>query len=142
MQDGAVSCGCSVECASEEPIVCTLDGREQAARGAEFRDVFAHLLTTQPFDGGFRWHFRAVPGLEERLVDLARREHDCCRFFRFRVGAVGEEIVWEARTDSRATSILEELMRLPETLREADIETIKSALHASGLAFSSDTTPR
>jgi hypothetical protein len=132
------SCGCNTECASEEPVVCTLEAREQATRATEFREVFVHLLATESIEGGFRWRFSAEPGLEEHLVDLARREHDCCRFFQFRVRTDGDHIVWETRARETARSVLEELKRLPQTLQEADVGTLKTALSASGLAFSSD----
>ena len=74
------------------------------------------------------------------MRDLARREHDCCRFFDFRVFREGDAIVWESRADERATAILDELMRLPETLDSSrDTEALKRALgERAGLVFASD----
>lgn len=138
------SCGCGSDaCASDdsvEPIVCTLAGPEQAARADEFRAAFAHLTATEAFPGGFRWVFSFEPDLEGRLQDLARREHDCCRFFDFRVFREGDAIVWESRADERATAILDELMRLPDTLDSSrDTEALKRALgERAGLVFASD----
>lgn len=112
--------------AAEEPIVCTLTDRDLVARALEFRAVFAHLVETQPFDGGFRWRFRAEPGLEAALADLARREHECCRFFELSVTREGDCIVWEASASSAAATVLDAFMRLPETLeRDSDLGAIK-----------------
>ena len=141
-------CACGSDaCASNdpvEPIVCTLAGDEQATRADEFRAAFAHLAATEPIAGGFRWIFSDQPGLEERLQDLARREHACCRFFDFRVFKAVDSIVWESRTDERARAILDELMRLPETLASSrDTEALKRALRErAGLAFASDQQER
>lgn len=135
-------CGCTSASASpaDEPLLCTLAGQDQAARATEFLEVFAHLTRTEPLPDGFRWWFRVGPGLEARVRDLAHREHECCRFFEFRIDAAGDAIVWEARTQERARPILEELMRLPETLRAtSDVESMKRALNAAGLSFASDT---
>lgn len=135
------SCECGSACASapEEPLVCTLAGREQSTRAAEFRAAFAHLVRTEPFDAGFRWYFRSEPDLEARLRDLAHREHECCRFFEFHVTNVDDSIVWEARTDERGRSVLDEFMRLPETLQtDTDVDALKRLMNAGGLTFASD----
>jgi len=134
---GSDSCGSND---SVEPIVCTLAGDEQATRADEFRAAFAYLASTESFAGGFRWKFSDQPGLEERLQDLATREHACCRFFEFRVFKAVDSIVWEARADKGAQAVLAELMRLPETLASSrDTEALKRALgERAGLAFASD----
>ena len=140
MPSESSSRGCGTECASEEPIVCTLTGRDQAARAAEFREAFAHLLATEPIRRRLSMAVSSHAGLEPSLSSLARREHECCRFFQFRVDTEGDVIVWEARTDARARSILDELMRLPETLKgSAEVTSMKQAMNAAGLAFASDT---
>lgn len=134
-------CGCSSTCSSAtaEPIVCTLAGAEQSTRVAEFKAAFAHLARTEPFDAGFRWHFQGDAGLEAVLRDLARREHDCCRFFEFHVARVDDAIVWEARADERGRRVLDELMRLPETLRaETDVNALERLMNVAGLRFASD----
>ena len=123
------SCKCG-PCAppAEEPIVCTLSDRDQLARVGEFRAVFAHLVATQQFEGGFRWRFSAEPGLEATLVDLARREHDCCRFFEFDITRDSDCIVWETRASQEAAVIMDAFMRLPENLsRDSDLGAIRRA---------------
>jgi hypothetical protein len=142
----ACSCGSAVPAplalerpAGEPPIACTLGASDIPVRAEAFRAAFSRLLATERFAGGFRWRFRAMPGFEDELKELARREHDCCRFFDFDVTCVGDEILWEARADDRATAILEEFMQLPETLRGADPQPLKRALSSAGLTFTADT---
>ncbi|WP_437907030.1 hypothetical protein WME95_03725 [Sorangium sp. So ce327] len=130
-------CGCAT---FAEPIVCTLTGQEQQARrAAEFRDAFVHLERTEPLEGAFRWHFRGEPALEAHLRALARREQECCRFFDFRITREGTSIVWETRGPESAAGVLEEFMRLPETLRsEPTLDAMQRALGDAGLTFVSE----
>lgn len=123
-----------------EPLVCTLTGSEQSVRLSEFRDAFAYLERIERLDGAFRWYFRVQPGLEARLRDLARREQACCRFFDFDIVREGSLIAWEARAPSHALAVLEEFMRLPETLNAAsDVSSLKSVLSVTGLSFVSES---
>lgn len=122
-----------------QPLVCTLTGRDQSARLLEFRDAFAYLERSERLDEGFRWYFRAEPGLEARLRDLARREQECCRFFEFEIMQKGSSIVWETRAPKHASAVLEEFMRLPETLKAApNVESVRRALGVAGLTFTSE----
>ena len=105
--------------ASEEPIACTLDGAGMRDRLQEFRDLFARgYLGADRIEDGFRWRFRAAPGLEDDLRALAERERTCCRFFRLDVFPAneGQEIWWEARARAEAAPVIEEFFRLPEQL--------------------------
>jgi hypothetical protein len=138
MSNESSSCGCSSACApSTEPIVCTLAGRQQQEkRVAEFRDAFVHLERTEPLDGAFRWHFRNEPGLERQLRELARREHECCRFFDFRIHSEGGDfIVWEVRAPDEAAAVLKELMRFPQTITASTTETLQQVFSDAGLTF-------
>lgn len=134
------SCGCAGGCEPAAPVVCTLAGAEQQARRvSEFRKAFVHLERTEPLDGAFRWFFRDEPGLEDSLRELARREHDCCRFFHFHITRHDGSIVWETRGPEAATRVLEEFMRLPEALSGAPtLETMKRVLGDAGLTFQAD----
>src|SRR5687767_2472096 len=93
-----------------EPIACTLGAGELTARIAEFRELFTKLVRTEPIEGGYRWSFRVENGLEEHIRDLARREHECCRFFDFAIRVDGDTIVWEARTEELARPLLDDLV--------------------------------
>ncbi len=119
-----------------EALVCTLTGRERSARVSEFDEAFRYLERTERLDDAFRWYFRAEAGLEARLRDLARREQECCRFFEFDLLLEGPSIVWEARAPKHALAVLEEFMRMPETLRAApDAAAVKDVLEGAGLSF-------
>ncbi|HVB42907.1 MAG TPA: hypothetical protein VNF47_09410 [Streptosporangiaceae bacterium] len=84
-------------------------GREAAVREAAVRE---------PVRAGIRFRFRADPGLERWVRDLARREAECCAFFRFSVTAVGQEVWWDAWVidDDAARQVLGEFYRLPDAL--------------------------
>jgi hypothetical protein len=101
--------------------------------------VNERLERTEPLNGAFRWFFRDEPGLEDRLRELAWREHDCCRFFDFSIMREGEFVVWETRGPAAAAQVLEGFMRLPEALSGAPtIETMKRVLRDAGLTFQAD----
>jgi hypothetical protein len=121
-----------------EPIVCTLSAEKQATRAAEFRAAFKQLVATETFKGGFRWTFTPKQGLCERLASLAEREHDCCRFFEFRVFSTADAVVWETRASADAAPVMEEFMRLPASLSTDSADSLKRALGKAGLEFASD----
>jgi hypothetical protein len=130
----------------DEPIACTFDVSDTRAVQAhmdEYRAAFTHLIATERFPGGFRWRFRAQPGLDARLRSQAEREHACCSFLAFELSTDGQEIIWDIRADERAASVLEELSRLPERLREEprpghDLVLLEREARRAGLAFTAD----
>jgi hypothetical protein len=102
---------------SREPIACTLDSEAFRRRMEEFRDVFARaFLSSERMEGGGRFRFRSLPGLEAELRALAEREHSCCRFFRFEVFERDGEIWWETSADADAAPVVEAFLALPELL--------------------------
>jgi hypothetical protein len=122
-------------------IVCTADLRNAQAQIDEYRTAFAYLVSAERFPEGFRWRFRAEPGLVDRLARLAEREAQCCRFFSFELYE-GSDLVWETRTEPRASAMLEEYFRLPERLRAEprsgyDVAALERCARAAGLAFQS-----
>ena len=81
------------------PVACTLTGTPGAfaERMAEYRRLFQSYLTGRSRTGpGIRFCFRAEPGVEDWVRDLARREKACCGFFDFTVTADAGEIRWDA----------------------------------------------
>jgi len=130
----------------DEPIVCTADTSRATAIQAQmdgYRAAFEHLAASERFPGGFRWRFRAQPGLDAALETLARHEHECCRFMAFNVFRQGEEIVWETRAAEGAASVVEEYFHLPQRLRALPndgqgLATLKKMAERSGLKFSRD----
>ena len=63
-------------------------------RLAEYRRLFAHaaFLGRERTAEGIRFRFRAEPGIEEWVRDLAAREKACCAFFAFDITAEGDEV--------------------------------------------------
>ena len=107
------------------PVACTLTGTPGAfaERMAEYRRLFQdHLTGRSRTAPGIRFRFRAEPGVEDWVRDLARRETACCGFFVFTVTADGQEIRWDAAVagDETARQALDEFYRLPDTLEAGD----------------------
>ena len=103
------------------PVACTLTATPDAfaERMAEYQRLFREYLTGRSRTGpGIRFRFRAEPGVEDWVRDLARREKACCGFFDFTVSTGGQEIRWDAAVadDERARQALDEFYRLPDTL--------------------------
>jgi hypothetical protein len=111
--------------APQLPVACTLTGTPGAfaERMAEYRRLFRQYLAERTRTGqGIRFRFRAEPGVEEWVRDLARREKACCAFFDFTVSTDGPEICWDATVpdDEAAWKALDEFYRLPGTLEARD----------------------
>lgn len=107
--------------ASPLPVACTLTGVPGAfaERMAEYRRLFQEYLTGRSRTGpGIRFRFRAEPGVEDWVRDLALREKACCGFFDFTVSTDGQEVRWDAAVpgDEAARQALDEFYRLPDTL--------------------------
>lgn len=107
------------------PVACTLTGTPGAfaERMAEYRRLFQEHLTGRGRTGpGIRFRFRAGPGVEDWVRDLARREQACCGFFDFTVSTDGQEIRWDATVvaNEAAQQALDEFYRLPDTLGPSD----------------------
>jgi hypothetical protein len=126
------------------PIVCDMTGAPDtpAERVAEYRRLFARsLLGRDRTAAGIRFRFRASPGLQDWIRDLARREKACCAFFSFEVTASGQEIWWDASVadDDIARQILEEFYRLPEVAGQGTA-AVRQALPGQGLRISSSSS--
>jgi hypothetical protein len=67
---------------------------------------------------GIRFRFRAGPGLEDWVRDLAAREKACCAFFSFDITAHGDEVWMDVSVvdDDLARQILDEYHHLPDNL--------------------------
>lgn len=101
----------------DEPIACTLDSDGFRRRLEEFRRIFEQgLISSERFEGGGRFRFRALPGLEAELRSLAERERDCCRFFRFEILVKDGELWWETRVSTEAEPVLDAFLELPGLL--------------------------
>ncbi len=126
------------------PIVCDMTDAPDTdiERLAEYRRLFTHtaFIGRERTAEGIRFRFRADPGLEAWVRDLAAREKACCAFFAFDITLEGDEVRYDAAvTDNDlARAILEEYYLLPETLVE-DLDDLGTRLAQRGVAFDSDT---
>lgn len=87
---------------------------------AEYRRLFGeHLTGRSRISAGIRFRFRAGPGVEDWVRDLARREKACCAFFDFTVTVDDHEVRWDASVedDEAARQALDGFYRLPDSLR-------------------------
>jgi hypothetical protein len=125
------------------PIVCDMTDAPDTdvERLAEYRRLFTQpaYLGRERTQERIRFRFRAEPGLEAWVRDLAAREKACCAFFAFDITTVGEEVHYDAAvTDNdQARAILEEYYALPETLVE-DLDGLRVLLAERGVAFTSN----
>ena len=99
------------------PVVCELEGTPGAfaARMAEYRRLFGqHLAGRSRTAAAISFRFRAGPGVEDWVRDLARREKACCAFFGFTVTAEGHEVRWDVTVagDAAARQVLDGFYRL------------------------------
>ena len=81
------------------PVACDLSSTAGAfaERMAEFRRLLRrHLAVRSRTAAGITFRFRADPGVEHWVRDLARREKECCGFLEFTVTADGREVCWDA----------------------------------------------
>jgi hypothetical protein len=122
------------------PLICTGDHTQARLQIDGYRAAFEHLIHAESIPHGFRWIFRAQPGLAARLRALAEREADCCRFMSFELTEDGDRIVWESTGDASASPVLDEIARLPERLRDEpraghDLAALKRSAEAKGLVF-------
>jgi hypothetical protein len=90
------------------PEACTLPTAERPLRVAEFDDLFAFVVRTE----------RPEPTLLELMLpsdvettarDLARRESECCSFFRFEFESVGDDVVMRIGVPLEHVEVLDAL---------------------------------
>jgi hypothetical protein len=128
------------------PVVCDMTDAPDtdAERLAEYRRLFTQpaFLGRERTSDGIRFRFRAEPGLEAWVRDLAAREKACCAFFAFDITAEGDEVRYDvAVTDNEAArAILEEYYALPEILHDS-VDTLAERLAARGVVFTSNAAP-
>ena len=132
--------------AASTPIVCDMTDAPDtdAERLAEYQRLFAQALVgRERTPGGTRFRFRAEPGVEAWVRDLAAREKACCAFFTFTVTCLDGEVLWDASVvdDEVARAILDELYALPDTAGEG-ADALEDRLTRRGLRFTPDPAGR
>lgn len=101
------------------PVACDMSTARDtpAERLAEYRRLFAEaLVARERTDIGirFRFRFRADPGVEDWVRDLAAREKACCPFFGFDIAVDARQVRWDAAVPDTeaARAVLEEFYAL------------------------------
>ncbi|MFJ7219573.1 hypothetical protein [Amycolatopsis sp. NPDC098790] len=99
------------------PIACDMSNARDTPdeRLAEYRRLFAEALVARERTAiGIRFRFRADPGVEDWIRDLAAREKACCPFFGFDIAAGAGEIRWDAAVPDtdEARAVLEDFYAL------------------------------
>jgi hypothetical protein len=127
------------------PIACDMTGAPDTGpeRLREYQRLFSQaLIGRETTASGVRFRFRAQPGTEAWVRDLAAREKACCAFFTFTITALGEEVRWDATVidDDIARAILEEFYALPGTA-PGGFEGVHDRFTRQGLQFKSRTFP-
>lgn len=127
--------------AASTPVVCDMttatDTEEE--RLAEYRRLFAQALAgKQRTAAGIRFRFRAEPGVEAWVRDLAAREKACCAFYGYTVSMEGDEVLWDCAVpdDDLARAILDEFYALPDMLAanpEAGMDGLRERFARHGL---------
>jgi hypothetical protein len=131
-----------VDIPARTPIVCDMTGAPDtgADRLAEYRRLFTQALTGRERTAeGIRFRFRAEPGIEPWVRDLAARETACCAFFTFTVTPIGAEVCWDAAVvdDDIARAVLDEFYALPDTVADG-LQALEDRFTERGLEVVSD----
>lgn len=103
------------------PIVCDMtDARDTAAsRIAEYERLFGELLVGRDrTEAGIQFRFRADPGVEDWVRDLAAREKACCAWADSDITVQDGEVWWDwsAPDDEVAQQILRDFYDLPDRI--------------------------
>jgi hypothetical protein len=125
------------------PIVCDMTTAPDTGPGriAEYRRLFARaLIGREKTVQGIRFRYRAEPGIEEWVRDLAAREKACCPFFDLTIARAGDEVLWDATVivdDDIARAMLAEFYALPDTIGQ-DVEALHDRWTGLGLRVIGD----
>lgn len=123
------------------PVACDMTGAPDTGteRLGEYQRLFSQALAGRERTAdGIRFRFRAQPGIEAWVRDLAAREKACCAFFTFTITALGEEVRWDATVidDDVARAVLDEFYALPDTVA-GGFEDVYRRFARQGLTFTS-----
>ena len=95
-----------------EPIACSLDAAEYAARrGDAARIAHDALRSREPLDHGARLTFDASDATERRLRELIAAETRCCPFLRIDLDRDGDALRVDVTGPDEAQPIIAQLFR-------------------------------
>ncbi|HKR68572.1 MAG TPA: hypothetical protein VJT16_07025 [Streptosporangiaceae bacterium] len=103
------------------PVACDMSTAQDtpAERLDEYQRLFnGFLVGRERSEAAIRFRFRADPGIEPWVRDLAAREKACCAFFNVAVTKTDHEVLWDVSVidDAMARMILADFYRLPDAL--------------------------
>jgi hypothetical protein len=87
----------SITATPDTPVACDMTSADDslAERLAEYRRLFDHaLLDRTSTDSSTTFHLADRPGVRDWVLDLVRREANCCPFLSYEVDVDGEQIMW------------------------------------------------
>jgi hypothetical protein len=130
--------------ASSTPVMCDMtdapDTEEE--RIAEYHRLFVQALigkdrTTE----GIRFRFRAEPGIESWVRDLAARDKACCAFLAYEITADDDEVRldWAVPDNDAAQAALEEIYAFPDT-DVTSMDGFRQRFANQGMDLSTGTT--
>jgi hypothetical protein len=94
----------------EQVVACTLSSEELSTRGSRWlrlRDRGAVDVATIP--AGLRLRFRADPGVEHELRQLADLERECCGFAEWVVTVEDESVFLDVTAEGEAVSAVQSM---------------------------------
>jgi MerR family transcriptional regulator, copper efflux regulator len=95
----------------ELPIACTLSPGELHERRALIGSLTGDaLIAREPIAGGVRARFRAAPGVERRVRELAAAEARCCPFLELAVTTAPDTVLLDVTGAPAAQPVIAELL--------------------------------
>jgi hypothetical protein len=83
------------------PVACSLNQSDLAERQDRWHELaWRAVIEAVTTSSGLRLRFRAQPGVEAELRELAESERDCCAFAEWSVQARGSEVVLDVTAES------------------------------------------
>jgi hypothetical protein len=96
---------------SDQPIACTLAPDQMRAR-MSLIDTLAcdAMIAVESIADGVRARFRADPGIEQRVRELAAAESQCCAFLTLSVYRDGRAVVLEMTGSPEAQPAIRQML--------------------------------
>lgn len=96
----------------EPPIACTLGADDLAGRLEAWHDALEPVVERAPIDHGVR--LILAPGTSlAPIIDLMAAEHDCCRFFRFKLTVDTRGVALEVTAPEDAHDLVQAIFGVP-----------------------------
>jgi hypothetical protein len=96
---------------TELPVIaCSLTAEELPGRRRRWLALTDRALVARaPIEGGVRLTFRANPGVQQELSELAALERECCGFANFDVSASADRVTLDVVSSGDGVTAVREL---------------------------------